>query len=140
MERLEREGVVVRDTLSFVETRDATELIAVVLRGRLLCRADTLVRVEKRMAVRRGAKNHYEVRTIHYQYHAWVRGRGDRPRRDLVRMDTNPHRPGLHAHLFDANGREVSSPDVSLHDMPTLDAFIRHVAVAIGVGRPEATR
>jgi len=129
MERLMQEGVVLRDALSFYETfeRPTGELVAVTLKGRLQCSDDVTVRVDKRMLVRRGVANRHEVKTIHYQYHAWVRARPDRPRRNLLRYDTNSHRPELHAHLFDADGWEVGAQTISLEEMPTLDGFIRHV-------------
>lgn len=130
MDALRDEGIVLREALSFIETYDRRELLAVTLRGRLFCAGDVVMRIEKRMAVRRGAQRRYEVRTVAYQYHAWLRSRPDRPRRDLIRIDTNPHRPSVHAHLFDDSGREWASPDLGLEDMPTLDAFVRHVVAA----------
>jgi hypothetical protein len=78
MQRLEREGVVQREALSFIETVDGSgELVAVQLQGRLFCpEREVAIRVAKRMEVRRGAANRYEVRTVSYAYHAWVRRRG----------------------------------------------------------------
>ncbi len=133
MQRLEREGVVQRDALSFIETVDGSgELVAVQLQGRPFCpEREVAIRVAKRMEVRRGAANRYEVRTVSYAYHAWVRRRGPgAARRNLLRIDTNGHRPGLHAHLFDGEGNEVQVTELAIEDLPTLDAFIRHVATA----------
>lgn len=84
------------------------------------------------MTVRRGTGNRLEVKTVHFQNHAWVRARSGRPRRDLLRYDTNPHRRELHVHLFDGAGSEVQIQPVDRDDMPDLDSFIRHVVAHAG--------
>jgi hypothetical protein len=126
MDRLLAEGIVQRDSLSFVEVVNRqSELVGVALAGRVVCSGDVLIRIDKKMEVRRGVRNRHEVRTRYWQYHAWVRARPGRPRKDLVRYD-NAHRSGLHVHLFDRAGREVEVRALSLDQMPTLDAVIRH--------------
>ena len=108
----------VRDVLSFYEVEAEGELIAVRLAGRLFCpEIAVAIRVDKRMDIRRGIGNREEVRTVDYQYHAWIRQMPGQRRRDLLRVDNNSHRPGLHAHLFDHDGRQVSSPDLALADI-----------------------
>jgi hypothetical protein len=44
----------------------------------------------------------------------------------------NSHRAALHAHVFDEKGVEYASPDIPQDDLPTLEAFVRHVATASG--------
>ena len=132
MRLLEREGVVDHDALSFYEIEDAGGELAVVrIAGRLLCpEHGVAMRIDKRMDVRRGLGNRHEVKTVAYQYYAWLRKAPGRTRRDLLRIDNNPPRPKLHAHLFDSLGHEVESPDIERDARPTLDVFIRHVAGA----------
>ena len=130
MDRLVDEGIVLRDTLSFYEVAGPSgNLVAVALTGRLTYRDRVTIRVDKKMEIRRDASNRYEVRTRYYQYHAWRRATANQPRRDLIRYD-NAHSGALHAHLFDADGHEVARPEVALHDLPSLDGFVRH-AVAL---------
>lgn len=131
MDRLHDEGVVNRDTLSFFESEDAAgELVLVVLRGRIVCSSDVLIRVDKKMLVARDARNRYMVKTRFYQYHAMVRGRAGRPRRDLSRID-NAHEGHLHRHLFDGTGAELGTIDLELAAMPTLDIFVRDAVSAV---------
>lgn len=130
MDRLRDEGLVARDSLSFYESEDAAgELVLVVLRGRLVCSFDVLIRADKKMLVMRDAHNRYMVRTRFYQYHAMVRGRAGQPRRDLSRID-NAHEGHLHRHLFDGAGAELETVELELDAMPTLDQFVRDAVSA----------
>ena len=128
MERLRREAMVVRDSLSFRELADVSgRMASVQLLGALTCAYAVRIRVDKKMLVRRNVQNRVEVRTQFYQYHAYAMARADQPRRNLSRID-NAHGEGnLHRHVFDRNGVEVAREDILLEDMPTLDEFIRDV-------------
>ena len=122
MDELYRRGYVLRDSLEFIEQYDqAGELRFVVLRGRLACRNDAAVRVDKVLAVQKGRANRDEVLGVRYSYHAWVRSR---PRRDLFRFD-NAHGDvsTLHCHVFDA-GVEVRVVPLTHDDLPRLDLII----------------
>lgn len=134
MERLLREGLVERDGLSFYESVDGSgELVLVTIRGRLACRHGTAIRVDKKIETRRGRANRLEVRTRYYQYHAWIRSRPGRPRRDLIRYDNSGEHGGrLHRHRFDAAGRSLDPEYVALDEMPTLDEFIREALAMAG--------
>lgn len=125
MDRLRDEGVVERDTLSFHESEDAEgELALVVLRGRVICSGEVVIRVDKKLMVKRDSHNRWVVKTRFYQYHAWRRNRAGRGRRDLLRID-NAHRARLHRHIFDSAGVETEVVDFELEQMPSLDEFIR---------------
>ena len=130
MDCLRDEGLVARDTLSFYESEDAAgELVLVVLRGRIVCSFDVLIRVDKKMLVTRDARNRYMVKTRFYQYHAMVRGRAGQPRRDISRID-NAHEGNLHRHVFDRAGAELTTIKLELATMPTLDSFVREAVRA----------
>ena len=128
MDRLRAEGVVARDSLSFHESESVDgELVLVVLSGRVICSSGVVIRVDKKLMVKRDARNRWVVKTRFYQYHAWLRGQPRRPRRDLLRID-NAHRARLHRHIFDSDGTEIDLIDLKLEAMPTLDEFIREAA------------
>jgi len=126
MDRLVDEAIVIRDTLSFYESEGITgQLVAVRLAGNAYCADELLIRVDKKMLVDRDGQNRYCVRTQFYQYHAWLRSRPDRPRRDLIRIDHAHDEELLHRHVFDAEGQELGRTPLDRHAMPTLDEFIR---------------
>lgn len=133
MDALAAEGIVISDTLTFIEVRDerSGELVAVNLRGRIRCVDDVVIMVDKWLGVRRGRDNHHEVLGQSYRYHAWQRGRS---RRDLVRYDSAHGLTHLHRHEFDAAGRETAIVPLDLQTMPRLDLVIQE-AVRLA-GRP----
>ncbi len=125
LRRLQDEGLVLRDGLSFYESVDGSGKLALVtIRGRVACCDDVAIRVDKKLKVRRGQSNRLEVVTNSYQYHAWVRQRLGTPRRDLIRYDNSrAHDSRLHRHVFTRRGEQVEP--VTLAEMPTLGEFIR---------------
>jgi hypothetical protein len=130
IERLVKEGKVLRDVLSFIETADGQKLVTVNIRGRIECAGDVLVFVDKWLDVRRGRKNRYEVKGYSYSYHAWLRNTSRTP----LRYDTAHGFEGLHRHRFvPAEGREVAER-ISLDQLPTLTGFIEE-ALQIAAAR-----
>jgi hypothetical protein len=120
MSALAKEGVVLRDGLTFTETRDHKELVAVQIRGYIECAGNLLVFVDKWLDVRRGKQRRYEVRGTSYSYHAWVRGSGA----TLLRYDSAHGLDQLHRHRLIADGSEIVEP-IHLGMLPTLTGFIR---------------
>src|SRR3970282_1577178 len=125
LRRLQDEGLVLRDGLSFYESMDNFgALVLVTIRGRLACCDGIAIRVDKKLDVRRGNTNRLEVVTRSYQYHAWVRQRPGKPRRDLIRSVNSraPDAP-LPLHIFTRPSERIEP--VPLADMPTLEGFVR---------------
>ena len=77
MERLLREGVVLRDNVSFREITERNAFIKVNVQGIVVCADDVPVKVDKWLAVRRNSRRQVEVKGTDYAYHAWLRGRRD---------------------------------------------------------------
>lgn len=124
MTALYNEGVVVRDTLEFIEGRARTGvLLEVNLRGRVHTAAGAILTVNKWLVVepREGAPR---VRTREYDYHAHVLH--PRPGRDLFRYD-NAHGDidTLHRHRFDLDGTDRGTQPVDPDTMPPLSWIIR---------------
>lgn len=122
IEALYREGLLVRDTLTFREIRTASEFVKVQVRGRVQLTSGAVVVVNKWLDVRRGRQNRVEVRGRHYSYHAWARN----PRRDLFRYD-DAHGQ-LHRHVYDQSGREIRVEPLDLDQLPRLDLLVREAA------------
>jgi hypothetical protein len=133
MEDLTKRGLILRDSIEFIERRDDRgELRFVVVRGRIACSNNVAIAVRKILEARRGRYNRYEVLGIDYSYHAFVRGT---PRRDLFRYD-NAHGDltMLHRHVYDESGFEIGRIPVSLDELPRLDLIVE-TAVAMA-GQP----
>jgi hypothetical protein len=136
MNALERDGLVLRDSLSFVETVGRKNvLLALSMRGHVFCRDDVVLRVDEKLAWRRGRNNRLEVTAEHYQYHAWQRARPGRRRRNLLRFD-DAHGGRLHRHWFDLLGRETEVQDIDRESMPALEAVIREALALVFQGTP----
>lgn len=115
MRTLEREGVVVGDSLSFVLIKDDVgDLVSVHIYGRIDCAHGITINVEKWLAA-----SGNEVRGSEYSYQAFLRD----PERDILRYD-NAHGP-LHRHFFDGQGHDVGQQELGFDDFPTLDQVIR---------------
>lgn len=134
MEALVREGFVLRDTLTFREIYDESDLLRVNLRGRVVCSDGVVLVVNKWLGVRRGSTGRNEVLGEFYSYQAYRRGKPPIP---ILRYD-NAHGSGLHRHFFDAAGKEIGVQHVTLQTLPRLDLVIRE-AVAIATGSPIPT-
>jgi hypothetical protein len=120
MERLLREGVVLRHNLSFREIIERNALIKVNVHGVVICTDDVLVKVDKWLAVRRNPRRQVEVKGTDYAYHAWLRGR-----RDLIRYCSAHGLEDLHCHHFDLlSGVEIDQTRIPLQDLPLLGDFI----------------
>jgi hypothetical protein len=131
MDDLARRGIVDRETLTFVEQRDASnELRKIQIRGRVQCPDGVVIIVDKWLDVRRGPQRRYEVKGERYSYHAWRRSS---PRLHLFRYDSAHGLDRLHRHEFDLlTGIEVAEPEqVRIENLPTLDLVILE-AVALG--------
>jgi uncharacterized protein DUF6516 len=123
MEALASEGVVVHETLRFLEIFEGTDLIEVNLVGRLETLSGGIVSVDKWLTVD-DRDGRFYVRTREYSYHAWVRFPA--PRRDLFRYD-NSHGDfdTLHRHCFNVDGGEHDSVAIKPEWMPPLADVIR---------------
>lgn len=84
MTTLYDEGLVVRDTLKFIDVRDGNLLREVNLMGRVQTTSGAILTVNKWLIAedREGSRR---VRTREYDYHAYVREPA--PRRDIFRYD-----------------------------------------------------
>ena len=128
MDALVEEGVVVRDTLTFRENRDAAgRLVEVNLRGRIETANGGVLVVNKWLDVRHAPRA--EVRTHEYAYHAFVRAAPRR--RDLFRYD-NCHGglETLHRHAFGPDGNPTGIEPVAHDELPPLDQIIRETEEA----------
>jgi len=121
MNKLLAEQLVLRDRTSFDEVR-GRGLEQVTLSGRLECARDLLISVRKLLEVRRGVHNRYEVRTVRYSYHGWIRG----TEHNVTRYDNAHDYLPLHRHCFDlASGHETRVDLLDIEHWPTLDDVIR---------------
>jgi len=123
MQQLMNEGVVVRDRLTIHEVSDGDRLVKVQIEGDIECKNDLMVSVNKWLDVRKSPHGRDEVKGCHYSYHTWIRG----PRQPILRYDCAHGEgvEGLHRHYFDpSTGTGIQEP-ISLHELPTLEQFIR---------------
>lgn len=127
MERFQREGLILRDGLSFRESAELGSLIKINLRGVIVCVEGVLITVDKWLAVRRNRERRYEVKGIHYSYHAWLRGG-----QNLIRYCSAHGLPDLHVHRFDPGTGEETEERIALHELPVLGDFILQ---AVDLGR-----
>lgn len=114
-------GAVLYDGLSRTETRDGKELVQVRIHGRIECRDDVLVVVDKYLDVRRGPHRRYEVKGAKYSYQAWFRESGQ----EILRYDT-AHKglAGLHRHRRNPETGRMVREDIELNDLPTLTGYV----------------
>lgn len=120
---LYEEGVVIRDTLQFIETRDGGLLLQVNLLGRVHTASGALLHVNKWLDVEdRGGVTC--VMTGLYDYHAYLPDRNG-SQRNLFRYD-NSHGgvETLHRHRFDIEGTDRGQVDVVPERMPPLSHVI----------------
>lgn len=125
MDALHNEGVVTRDTLQFIETRDAGALLEVNLFGRVHTASGALLHVNKWLAVEERSGIAY-VMTRLYDYHAYLPHGGKTLQRDLFRYD-NSHGDvdTLHRHRFDVEGVDHGKQDIAPERMPPLSFIIK---------------
>ncbi len=123
MDALVAEGLVVTDSVTFVESRSGRELLEVNVRGRVKSASSATVTVNKwlEVSVVRGRVN---VRTREYDYHAHILLDGRH--QNLFRYD-NCHGDvdTLHKHVFDIAGREVRISAIAPSAMPPLNVVVR---------------
>jgi hypothetical protein len=120
MDKLFQEGLVQRNSLSFIETRAHRRLVAVSLQGHIECRDRVVLFVDKNMEVRRDTRGRDLVRTVDYGYHARLMSR----RLDLFRYDSA--HGSLHRHDFDVRtGVELGTRAIERDELPTLDGIVR---------------
>ena len=126
MRGLERQGIVLRDGLSFIEVRVGGRLERVRIAGRVECAAGVTVYVRTVLDARTRRDGRAEVRGAFCAWHAW-REAGGRTR-SLLRYDSSPFE-ALHRHVFDpATGADIGKVPVRREDMPDLDQAIRLAA------------
>lgn len=122
MDALVAEGIVISDSVAFVESRAGRQLIEVNLRGRVETVSGAVLTVNKWLEVDivRGRVN---VRTREYDYHAHMR---DATHHNLFRYD-NCHGgvDTLHKHVFDLAGREFELRPIEQETMPPLNLVVR---------------
>lgn len=121
MDRLEREGLVLRNELSFVDILGSKgERLQVQLTGWIECRDRVRIFVDKWMEVGVRDDGRESVRTYSYSYHGCFRDG-----REILRYDSAHGLADLHRHRIDpASGHEVRE-GVALDALPTLDGVIR---------------
>ncbi len=121
MTALQQWGAVLRDGLSFTETRDGKELVQVHVVGRIECRDDVIIYVDKYLDVRRGKQRRYEVKGASYAYQAWVRD----SKQTIIRYDTaHGGIAAIHCHRRNPSGGRPIRVDISLQSLPVLSDFI----------------
>lgn len=120
MRRLEREGLVLRDELSFVEIAWQGERIQVQLTGWIECCDNVRIFVDKWMEVGVREDGREDVRTYSYSYQACFRDG-----RDILRYDSAHGLDDLHRHHIDPVTKREVREKVPLDEMPTLDGAIR---------------
>ena len=121
MAALLRWGAVLRDGLSFIETRDGKELLQVRIHGRIECRDGVLVVVDKYLDVRRGRQQRYEVKGVLYAYQAWFRD----SERTIIRYDTaHGGIADIHCHRRNPSSGRLVREDMPIATLPTLTDFI----------------
>lgn len=121
MRRLENEGIVLEHRLSFIPDYGpgAKQPVSILIFGRLRCRHDVSVQVNKALAVQY-ARGVPLVQGDEYAYHAWIAS----TEQDILRYDT-AHGEGLHCHVYDLATGEYALLPVPLDMLPTLDGFVR---------------
>ncbi len=119
MRRLENEGLVIADRVSFRETRNGDILERVNVEGSIFCVSDLVIVVDKWLALHRDENRRDLVKGYSYSYHAYIRG----SRQPVVRYDST-HGP-IHRHDFEPPSGIETITDVDLLDLPTLGDFIR---------------
>ena len=123
MDTLRNEGVVIRDTLQFLEKIDPKSgLEQVNLRGRVVTASGGILIVNKWLNVRK--ESHIEVLSSLYRYQALLRRPRTRPEQ-IFRYD-NCHGgvETLHRHCFEA-GIETGIVGVAHEELPPLSDIIR---------------
>ena len=122
MRRLYQAGIVESDDLAFNELRDdASDLTAVIVRGRVSCGNAITVEVDKLLETRRRADGRWEVRGAFYTYQAWQQLAAGA--RQLLRYDSSTAEP-LHVHRYDSSGQEIEKRPIPFEELPNLDQFI----------------
>lgn len=124
MRALAKEGLVVRDTLRFVEVTRRGTILAVNLRGRVETRSGAVLTVNKWLATTIRPDGRVAVLTSEYDYHAYVRF--PRHQQNVFRYD-NCHGPveTLHRHRYDFDGRPGEPVPIALPNMPPLNVIVR---------------
>lgn len=115
------DGLVLRDRLSFYEVVGNDGLDRVYIRGRLHCRHNVAIKVDKCLAVRRNSRGHDDVKGTDYSYHGWFQG----TKVWILRYDSAYGIDDLHKHVFDpGTGQELAIEPVSYDELPTLTEFV----------------
>lgn len=125
MDALRAEGVVVHDTLGFVETvgRDST-LMLVQLDGFVFTASGGMLETHKRLSVEYDRRGTARVRTTEYVHMALL-GSGSNAQ-PLFRYDNSHGDTGtLHRHHFDHEGTAAGQSEVAHDRMPYMDDVIR---------------
>ena len=123
METLRSEGIVVDDSVEFVEHYDSRgHLVKVRIEGRVSTASGAVLAVEKWLEVRH--RHRAEVRTIEYAYHAFLRRSAGEV--DLFRYDNcDGGLETLHRHHFDSMGNETHVLPIDHEQLPFLSEIIK---------------
>lgn len=117
-----RDGFVESVALSFTRLRGADGAVnQVLLEGVIYCACDVAIEVTKFMDAD-VSDGRLRVISTYYKYHAWRPGRSGE---SLIRYDQAHDARHPHYHRFDPKGHMVSYADLSLEQMPRLDAVVR---------------
>lgn len=123
MARHGRDGFVLSHNLEFINAP-----LGVLITGRIRCRGDLLVDVDKVVRVHSGDGRAALVQTDSYTYHVLVDGLGNlfrycSPHNDAAHPD---HRPYHHKHIFDPLKKEAASrvEEIEADRWPTLSGVI----------------
>jgi hypothetical protein len=131
MRALENEGLALRCELTWTDIPNRRHLELVHIDGRIACRDDVLISVDKWLGVRRAKAGVPEVKGFSYSYHAWLRG----SRELIVRYDCAHGLENLHRHWPDARGNERQRR-IALDYLPTLDELVREAVEIRGLLYP----
>ena len=119
MTNLINEGLVIRDDLTFHETKDRQgRLVQVNIEGRIDCVDGLAIQVDKWVE----ADSVRNVRGYSYSYHAWL----VETERLVIRYDNSHQINDLHCHIPNPTSGAEAIYSVPMDSLPTLDGFIRN--------------
>lgn len=104
--------------------------LVVEISGKIYCRKDVVVDVEKYATTREVGRRWLQIRGWWYRYNAHIVGK-----HEVLRLD-NWHDPDdYHYHVFDVEtGEEVGVRSMTREELPTLAEFLSEVAEMMGEG------
>ena len=119
-----------QDTTKFYYLEDPHFGLVVEISGKIYCRNNVIVDVEKYAEVQELRGGRLQMRCFWYRYNAHIADR-----HVVLRLDNRHDLDDYHCHVFDVEtGEEIEVRPMTREELPTLAEFLLEVAEMMGEG------